>query len=1112
MSVEEVFRALCPGARILDTAETAPHLAKRRVLADLAVSFFSKLSAADPEEATLYARRCATLFAKLLPRLRENRGAYGPEALPSFVVLGLKRLSDEGTDEGACRSTGLRVLAKLVRAADREPALRAETSSRRSGVARRAGAGPLQTALLRKRAKSCAGTAVSACSSASPEVERMFLLSAGRLHLLPERLIARERSLGAPPGELLSMLDRKPVMLCNVQLVQRLLRFAFVRKTSETPAAGEGEGSLPSMLPAEAIAGADAEAGQPQLLVALRELLRSLHVFLCRGMQLAAFVEGQGTHVLLAVLLAGVSEDNNFPDALVDSKCRCLCQAAECLITALVVSKEAAAALTSAGGCQQLLNIVHDLPLCRVAEAYVDNGHPGWWQLLCMCLSVLELAIWRSKQAREEFLRAGGIKALLRASRWDPSRSWSCQAPLEVRARAEGRARAGGLQDILRAVATRALSALGELYMRAGSGSDARGQLASLITLEELEQYARLAPPHSSSPGQSRSGRIAEQPRREVGFVDSSLGVEGMEGAPEQMGATSRMLPDNRADSLRAKYSSSLDLSLGVAICTQALLDMEGGQGEIMLDAYPHLYEQVLILAGMTTSDATVLPHSVAFRILAAAMRGKAACQRLLLQDRVHLTAGTVVTSALTHIKEQARAAQLSRRAPARGKLAQGPVVDAIAQHCALILNVTLLLDGLRQAGDAGQTAAQEVVKDGQLEKAAVGAAFAFSSPDPTCEAAGLYLKEFLSWANELLRQNGGMMRPGLQAEAAAASLLAEEEAAQRKAAAKAAKRQRQKAAMEQAKQQALQVSQQQATAPAAAAQQGSSGEPRAAAGPWQRLDATIKTAQGQPSRKAKVKKPLQKLEHQQRDMLERPLNDATAVASSGSQLSGGGSLPPLLAASGSSKQASPAIPPLAAVPAVHAPGTPARQQGLETRRAGIAALPSTPAAAPPLELGATAAAPPQDLPVPAVAEVSTAPAADEHEAEHQALLELLLPGITLGKHSQQPEPPVSNPAPPAAAVTSPMTAPAGLGSSTAGAGQHGSAMPPATLAAVLVCALTGKRLTDPVIAADGYTYERQALAAWLQRGSSQSPVTGRAMAPGLVRPNFAVRELLPAS
>ena len=57
-------------------------------------------------------------------------------------------------------------------------------------------------------------------------MELMFLLSAGRLHLLPEWLAARERSTGAPPQQLLSMLDRPPVMLCNIQLVQRLLRWA----------------------------------------------------------------------------------------------------------------------------------------------------------------------------------------------------------------------------------------------------------------------------------------------------------------------------------------------------------------------------------------------------------------------------------------------------------------------------------------------------------------------------------------------------------------------------------------------------------------------------------------------------------------------------------------------------------------------------------------------------------------------------------------------------------------------------------------------------------------------------------------------------------------------
>ena len=48
------------------------------------------------------------------------RTAAGSRLYPLFGC----RLSDEGTDAGVCRSSVLRVLTRLVRAADREPALR----------------------------------------------------------------------------------------------------------------------------------------------------------------------------------------------------------------------------------------------------------------------------------------------------------------------------------------------------------------------------------------------------------------------------------------------------------------------------------------------------------------------------------------------------------------------------------------------------------------------------------------------------------------------------------------------------------------------------------------------------------------------------------------------------------------------------------------------------------------------------------------------------------------------------------------------------------------------------------------------------------------------------
>ena len=46
--------------------------------------------------------------------------------------------------------------------------------------------------------------------------------------------------------------------------------------------------------------------------------------------------------------------------------------------------------------------------------------------------------------------------------------------------------------------------------------------------------------------------------------------------------------------------------------------------------------------------------------------------------------------------------------------------------------------------------------------------------------------------------------------------------------------------------------------------------------------------------------------------------------------------------------------------------------------------------------------------------------------------------------------------------------------------------------------------MVDPVIAADGHTYERDAVEKWLQR-SSASPVTGFKLASKELLPNLAI-------
>ncbi|GAB4819729.1 hypothetical protein N2152v2_006775 [Parachlorella kessleri] len=157
-------------------------------------------------------------------------------------------------------------------------------------------------------------------------------------------------------------------------------------------------------------------------------------------------------------------------------------------------------------------------------------------------------------------------------------------------------------------------------------------------------------------------------------------------------------------------------------------------------------------------------------------------------------------------------------------------------------------------------------------------------------------------------------------------------------------------------------------------------------------------------------------------------------------------------------------------------------------------------------------------------------------DAEFEALMGFLLPGITLtGSAPPSPLPQAKQRPPPqprqqAALVSTPSVplplealqqqAPplqhsasqqqtgsdAGSGYSTA----RGN--PDPALLAALHCPLTGRLLKDPVLTADGYTYERSAVQAWLLDAggaAAVSPVTGHLLTSHAIRTNQAVRQLL---
>ncbi len=51
--------------------------------------------------------------------------------------------------------------------------------------------------------------------------------------------------------------------------------------------------------------------------------------------------------------------------------------------------------------------------------------------------------------------------------------------------------------------------------------------------------------------------------------------------------------------------------------------------------------------------------------------------------------------------------------------------------------------------------------------------------------------------------------------------------------------------------------------------------------------------------------------------------------------------------------------------------------------------------------------------------------------------------------------------------------------------------------------------MTDPVLAADGHTYERCVIEQWLAAHDQISPVTGAAIGTSNLIPNLAVRSLV---
>lgn len=51
--------------------------------------------------------------------------------------------------------------------------------------------------------------------------------------------------------------------------------------------------------------------------------------------------------------------------------------------------------------------------------------------------------------------------------------------------------------------------------------------------------------------------------------------------------------------------------------------------------------------------------------------------------------------------------------------------------------------------------------------------------------------------------------------------------------------------------------------------------------------------------------------------------------------------------------------------------------------------------------------------------------------------------------------------------------------------------------------------MQEPVVAADGYTYETEAIKGWLESGNGTSPMTDQKLANNILIPNHALRSAI---
>ena len=60
-----------------------------------------------------------------------------------------------------------------------------------------------------------------------------------------------------------------------------------------------------------------------------------------------------------------------------------------------------------------------------------------------------------------------------------------------------------------------------------------------------------------------------------------------------------------------------------------------------------------------------------------------------------------------------------------------------------------------------------------------------------------------------------------------------------------------------------------------------------------------------------------------------------------------------------------------------------------------------------------------------------------------------------------------------------------------------------------LLCPILQEVMTDPVVAADGHTYQRESITEWINRGNRRSPLNGNQLAHTIIIDNILVKKLI---